>query len=169
MPYPYYPNNNYYMQNMQDLQNMRDKIDKQMQQMQQFNQNQMQQQPAPNVTQNFQLAPNPTNSELESKYVNNIDEVKNTFVMKTGIFLTKDFSTLWIKNVDGTIKTFKTEEIIELDEKDREILDLQRQVNELKGMINNDNKSNVNNSDTNGQYESKNATKLSSRSKSNAK
>ena len=34
MPYPYYQNNQYYMQNMQDLQNMREKIDRQMQQMQ---------------------------------------------------------------------------------------------------------------------------------------
>ena len=81
MAYPYYQNNQYYMQNMQDLQNMKERIDKQMQQMQQFNQNQMQQQPTPtNLTQNFQLAPNPTNNELESKYANNVDEVRNTFV-----------------------------------------------------------------------------------------
>ena len=67
MAYPYYPNNQFYMQNMQDLQNMREKIDRQMQQMQQLNQ--MQQQPTPtNLTQNFQLAPNPSNNELESKY-----------------------------------------------------------------------------------------------------
>ena len=43
------------------------------------NQNQMQQQPVPQINQSFQLAPNPTNNELESKYVNNIDEVKNNF------------------------------------------------------------------------------------------
>lgn len=128
MAYNYYPNNQFYMQ---DLQNMRDRIDRQMQQIQQQNQQPVQQP----ITQNFQLAPNPTNNELESKYVNSIDEVKNTFVMKTGVFLTKDFKTLWIKDVTGNIKTYKTEEVIELDEKDREILDLQKQVNELKGMI----------------------------------
>ena len=138
MAYPYYPNNQFYMQNMQDLQNMREKIDRQMQQVQQMNQNQMQQQPVPNVTQNFQLAPNPTNNELESKYVNNIDEVKNTFVMKTGVFLNKDFTSLWIKDVTGNIRTFKTEEIIELDPKDKEILMLKKQIEDMKGMMSND-------------------------------
>ena len=170
MAYPYYPNNQIYMQNMQDLQNMRDKIDRQMQQVQQMNQNQMQQQPTPtNLTQNFQLAPNPTNNELESKYANNIDEVKNTFVMKTGVFLNKDFTTLWIKDVTGNIRTFRTKEVIDLDPKDKEILMLKKQIEEMKGMINYGNESDVNNSDFNEPDESKATTKLSSRSKSNAK
>ena len=169
MAYPYYPNNQIYMQNMQDLQNMRDKIDRQMQQVQQMNQNQMQQQQPVPITQNFQLAPNPTNNELESKYANNIDEVKNTFVMKTGVFLNKDFTTLWIKDVTGNIRTFRTEEVIDLDPKDKEILMLKKQIEEMKGMINYGNESNVNNSDFNESNESKATTKLSSRSKSNAK
>lgn len=130
MAYGYYPNNQFYMQ---DLQNMKDRIDRQMQQLQQ--QNQMQQPVQQPITQNFQLAPNPTNNELESRYANSIDEVKNVFVMKTGVFVNKDFSKMWIKDVTGNIRTFKTEELIDLDDKDREILDLQRQVNELKGMI----------------------------------
>ena len=169
MAYPYYANSQYYMQNMQDLQNMREKIDRQMQQMQQLNQNQMQQQQPVPITQNFQLAPNPTNNELESKYANNIDEVKNTFVMKTGVFLNKDFTTLWIKDVTGNIRTFRTEEVIDLDPKDKEILMLKKQIEEMKGMINYDNKSDVDNSNFNEPNESKATTKLSSRSKSNAK
>ena len=170
MAYPYYPNNQIYMQNMQDLQNMREKIDRQMQQMQQLNQNQMQQQPQiPQVNQTFQLAPNPTNNELESKYANNIDEVRNTFVMKTGVFLNKDFTSLWIKDVTGNIRTFRTEEVIDLDPKDKEILMLKKQIEEMKGMINYGNESDVNNSDFNEPNESKATTKLSSRSKSNAK
>ena len=128
----YYGNNQFYLN---DLQNMRDRIDKQMQQLQ--HQNQMQQPVQQPITQNFQLASNPNISELESKYVNNFDDVKNTFVTKTGIFTNRDFSTIWVKDTTGNIRTFKTEEIIELDEKDREILDLQKQVNELKGMIRN--------------------------------
>ena len=164
MAYPYYPNNQIYMQNMQDLQNMREKIDRQMQQMQQLNQNQMQQQPQiPQVNQTFQLAPNPTNNELESKYANNIDEVK------TGVFLNKDFTSLWIKDVTGNIRTFRTEEVIDLDPKDKEILMLKKQIEEMKGMINYGNESDVNNSDFNEPNESKATTKLSSRSKSNAK
>ena len=168
MAYPYYQNNQYYMQNMQDLQNMREKIDRQMQQMQQFNQNQMQQQPVPtNLTQNFQLAPNPNSNELESKYVNNIDEVKGIFVMKTGVFLNKELNTLWIKNTNGDIRTFELSEIIQTDPKDVEINNLRQELQRMKEMIANE--SNGNSTVINEPNESKNATKLSSRSKSNAK
>lgn len=165
MAYNYYPNNQYYMQ---DLQNMRDKIDRQMQQVQQMNQNQMQQQPIPtNLTQTFQLAPQiNNNSELQCQYADSFDEVKNTFVIKTGIFTKKDFSTIWVKNINGNIRTFKTEEVVELDEKDREILDLQRQLNELRGEI--ENAKSVN-TDITEQFESKKSTRTSSNSKSNAK
>ena len=169
MAYPYYPNNQYYMQNMQDLQNMREKIDRQMQQMQQLNQNQMQQQQPVPITQNFQLAPNPTNNELESKYANNIDEVRNTFVMKTGVFVNKELNTLWIKNTNGDIRTFELNEIIEQDPKDIEINNLRQELQRMKEMINYANESNVNNTDYDGADESKNAKKLPSRTKPNAK
>ena len=168
MAYPYYPNNQYYMQNMQDLQNMKERIDKQMQQMQQFNQNQVQnQQPIPQINQSFQLAPNPTNNELESKYVNNIDEVKGIFVMKTGVFLNKELNTLWIKNTNGDIRTFELNELVEIDPKDREITMLKQELEKMKEMIANE--SNVNNSDYDEPNESKNAKKLPSRTKPNAK
>lgn len=168
MAYPYYPNNQFYMQNMQDLQNMREKIDRQMQQMQQLNQNQMQQQPTPtNLTQNFQLAPNPTNNELESKYANSIDEVRNTFVMKTGVFLNKELNTLWIKNTNGDIRTFELNELVEIDPKDREIAILKQELEKMKEMISNE--SNGNSTDYDESNESKNAKKLPSRTKSNAK
>ena len=164
MAYPYYPNNQIYMQ---DLQNMKDRIDRQMQQVQQMNQNQIQnQQPVP-ITQNFQLAPNPNNNELESKYVNNIDEVKGIFVMKTGVFLNKELNTLWIKNTNGDIRTFELKEVIPQDPKDTEILMLKKQIEEMKEMIANE--SNVDNSNIDGELKSKNATKLSSRKQSNAK
>lgn len=158
MAYNYYPNNQFYMQ---DLQNMKDRIDSQMRQLQ--NQQPVQQP----ITQNFQLAPNPTNNDLESKYANNIDEVKNTFVMKTGLFTNKDFSTIWIKDVTGNIRTFKTEEVVELDEKDREILDLQRQVNELKGMIANANE--YDNTNVNEPVEEQKPKRVSTNKRSNAK
>lgn len=170
MAYPYYQNNQYYMQNMQDLQNMKERIDKQMQQMQQFNQNQMQQQPQiPQVNQTFQLAPNPTNNELESKYVNSIDEVRNTFVMKTGIFINKEFTNLWVKNTNGNIRNFQLTEIIEQDPKDVEIQNLRNEIEKMKGMINYANEPDINSTDTNGADENKNAKKLPVRTKSNAK
>lgn len=160
MAYNYYPNNQFYMQ---DLQNMRDRIDNQMRQLQ----NQQNQQPIQQpITQNFQLAPQNNNNELESKYADSFEEVKNTFVMKTGIFTKKDFSTIWVKDVSGNIRTFKTEEVVELDEKDREILDLQRQLNELRGEI--ENAKSVN-TDAVESIESKKSTRTSSNSKSNAK
>lgn len=158
MAYNYYPNNQFYMQ---DLQNMKDKIDNQMRQLQ--NQQPIQQ---PQIHQNFQLAPQNNNNELESKYADNFDEVKNTFVMKTGIFTKRDFSTIWIKDVSGNIRTFKTEEVVELDEKDREILDLQRQLNELRGEI--ENAKSVN-TDAIRTVENKKPARTSSNSKSNAK
>ena len=166
MAYPYYPNNQIYMQ---DLQNMREKIDRQMQQMQQLNQNQMQQQqPTPtNLTQNFQLAPNPTNNELESKYANNIDEVRNTFVMKTGVFLNKELNTLWIKNTNGDIRTFELSEIIDIDPKDKEIAILKQELEKMKEMISNE--SNGNNTDNDGADESKKSARIPVRKQSNAK
>lgn len=131
MAYPNY-NSQFYMQ---DLQNMRDRIDNQMRQIQQ-QQNQIPQQVPTNLTQNFQIAPQQNiANELEVKYANNIDEVKNTFVMKTGVFVTKDFSTLWVKDVSGNVRTFRTEEVVELDEKDKEIMYLKKQIEEMKGMM----------------------------------
>lgn len=170
MAYPYYPNNQYYMQNMQDLQNMKERIDKQMQQMQQFNQNQMQQQPTPtNLTQNFQLAPNPLNNELESKYANNIDEVRNTFVMKTGVFLNKDFTSMWVKTTDGNIKTYELNEVIQQDPKDVEINNLKLELQRMREMISYANKSDVDNTDNDGADESKKSARISVRKQSNAK
>ena len=170
MAYPYYPNNQFYMQNMQDLQNLREKIDRQMQQMQQLNQNQMQQQPQiPQVNQTFQLAPNPTNNELESKYANNIDEVRNTFVMKTGVFVNKDFTSMWVKTTDGNIKTYELNEVIQQDPKDIEINNLKKELQRMKEMINYGNESDVNNSDNDGADESKKSARIPVRKQSNAK
>lgn len=133
---------------------------------------QIQNQPAPvipqqPITQNFQLASAPSNTELESRYANNIDEVRNTFVSRTGVFLTKDFSTIWIKTVDGNIKTFRTEEIIEMDEKDKEIYMLRKEIEEMKGMINDANE--PVDTDSNVTTTSKKSTRTSTNSKSNAK
>ena len=162
------PYNNFYMQ---DLQNMKDRIDRTMQQ---YQQNQMQnQQPMQPITQNFQIAPTQPNTELESKYANNIDEVKNTFVMKTGIFAKKDFSTIWVKDVTGNIKTYNTEEVVELDEKDKQILEqkkritsLQDEINELKGVIYS--ATQHNNSIIDESTTTKKSTRVSNTSKSNA-
>jgi hypothetical protein len=133
---------------MNDLQNMRDRIDNQMRQLSQY-------QPTP-ITQNFQITP--STSDLEGKYAENIDEVKNTFVTKTGVFINKDTSTLWIKDVSGNIRTFKTEEVVELDEKDKQINQLKEELERMKGELENA-KSIISN--TNESITSKKSTKLS--------
>lgn len=163
MAYPTYLNNNqYYMQSLED---MRNRIDNQIRQ---YQQNQMQiQQPAPQVTQNFQLAPAPTNNELEAKYASNIDDVKNTFVIKTGIFIDKDFSNLWIKDVSGNVRTFKIEEIIEIDDKDKEIMALKEQIEEMRGMIANATK--YDNSNIVEPDEDKKSQRVSNNKRTNAK
>ena len=130
--YNSYAQNNY----LNELQQMRDKIDKQIQQSQQAQQQQPIQPQVPQINQSFQLAPQQNNnSELESRYAENIDEVKNTFVMKTAIFVNKDFSTMYVKDVSGNIRTFKTEEIFEIDEKDIQIQNLQRELQEMKSLM----------------------------------
>jgi len=129
MAYPIYNPNNMYMQ---DLQQMRDRIDQQMRQAQQ----QFQQMPqTPQINQTFQLAPNQNLNDLDGKYANNIDEVKNTLTLKNTLFVDKEMKNLWFKGADGNIKTYTLSEVIELDEKDKQIILLQRQIEEMKGMI----------------------------------
>ena len=155
-------NGQYYMQNLQD---MRDRIDNQMKQYQQ-SQMQMQQPQMPtNLTQNFQLAPQPTNNEIQAKYVNNIEDVKNTFVMTTGLFVNKEMNTLWFKNVNGDIRTFNLQEIIEQDPKDIEIQRLRNEIENMKGMIANE--SRITNVDE--PIANEKPAKLQSNKRSNAK
>lgn len=135
MPYPYYQNNQYYMQNIQDLQNMREKIDRQMQQIQQQNQMQQQPTPQPQIHQSFQLAPQSSFSEIQAKYVSDINDVKNTFVMSLGMFLNKEMTTLWLKNINGEIRTFSLNELIEQDPKDIEINNLKQELENMKSLI----------------------------------
>ena len=130
--YNSYAQNNY----LNELQQMRERLDKQIQQAQQPQQQIQPQTQVPQIHQNFQLAPQQNNnSELESRYAENIDEVKNTFVMKTAIFVSKDFSTMYVKDVSGNIRTFKTEEVFEIDEKDIQIQNLQRELEEMKSLM----------------------------------
>ena len=92
----------------------------------------------PSINQTFQLAPNQfNNSEYDTKTVKSVEEVKNALAMKTTLFLSDDKTKMWIKDVNGNIKAYALQEIIELDEKDRKILELQKQIEELKGVVEN--------------------------------
>jgi hypothetical protein len=54
-------------------------------------------------------------------------------------YFSKDLSIVWIKSLNGSIRSFELNEIIPKDEKDLKIEYLQAQIEELKkGMINNE-------------------------------
>lgn len=93
---------------------------------------QMQQPQPTNLTQNFQIAPT---NQSGMKFASSIDEVQKAFVITDTPYFTKDMSVLWIKNAKGEIKSYELTELIERDEKDIQISLLQQQINELKGMI----------------------------------
>lgn len=134
-------NNQYYMQ---DLQNIRDRIDQQMRQIQQPIPNQMQQPTAP-ITQNFQLAPNSSNkADLDGFFAKDVEDVKSKLVFNDSLFVDKDFKFLWRKDVYGNIKTFTLAEVVELDEKDKQIMELQKQIEEMKEMVLNGKSNNAN-------------------------
>ena len=92
-------------------------------------QQQIAQPTAPNVIQNFKLAPT-ANETI--KYANSIDEVKNVFVVGDTPYFQKDLSIVWIKNAKGDIKTYELNEIIQKDEKDTRIETLENELEELK-------------------------------------
>ena len=80
---------------------------------------------------------NPQNNlnDFDSKCVSSVDEVKNTLTIKNTLFVNKEMSTLWLKDATGKIKSYTLTEIVELDEKDKMILNLQKQIEELKGVV----------------------------------
>ena len=159
---PYLPNNVYYAQSLEGLQQQRNALDNQIRQMQQ---NQQQAQPT-NLTQNFQLAPQQNVGDLEGQYAENIEDVRNKFVTKTALFITRDYSKLWIKDTAGNIRIFNVEEDIQLDDKDKEILMLQKQINDLKEVIEHANASaNTNVITSNNEPNESKSTKRVSRSK----
>lgn len=144
---------------MQDLQNMKDRIDNQMRQLQQQNQITSQQLQQPQIQQTFQLSnPNSNLSDFDGKYVENVEEVKNTLTLKNTLFMTKDLNNLWIKDASGNIRAFSLSEIVQRDEKDIEIDNLKKELSEMKAFVLSQNKQN--NSSTNVQTNSSNRNTL---------
>jgi len=144
-----------------DLQQMRDRIDRQMQQYS------IPQQPTA-INQTFQISPQSSLNELEGKYAKDIEEVKNTLSLKDTLFVDKENTTLWLKQANGSIRTFTLTEVIELDEKDKQILELKKQIEEMKGMMINartssDDNVNVNESNSKKKSSSSTGNKTSSK------
>ena len=127
--------NNAYMRNYIpgfNQQNIGEQIDYQINQLQQMKEQMKNQQPA--INQTFQLAP--TNHTM--RYANTIDDVSRETVYFDTPFFSKDMSVVWIKSVKGDIKTYELNEIIPKDEKDMQIDLLIAQIEELKGMMSNE-------------------------------
>ena len=82
-----------------------------------------------NLTQNFQIASNSSNT---IRYADSIEEVKKDLVVGDTPFFSQDMSVVWIKNTQGNIRTFSLEEIIEKDAKDIQIEMLLARINELE-------------------------------------
>ena len=128
-----------YQQNF-NSQSMNERIDNQIAQLQQMKE-QMKHSAQPAINQTFQLAP----QQNGMRFANSLDEVNKEMVYVDTPFFSKDMSVLWLKNNKNEIRTYELNEIIPKDSKDIQIEYLQAQIEELKGMINNDaNVSNVN-------------------------
>lgn len=125
---PYMPNNSINQHNMYE------QIDNQINQLQQMKE-QMRNNQQPAINQTFQLAPTHSGG---MRYANTIDDVNKESIYYDTPFFSKDMSIVWIKNAKGDIKTYELSEIIPKDEKDIQIEYLQSQIEELKGMINNE-------------------------------
>ena len=115
-------------QYIRSLQNLKNEAEQRLQQAMQY-------QPAA-INQTFQLAPTQyTNNEYDGRKAKNIEEVRNTLALKDTLFINDEKDTLWLKDAGGNIKTYNLQEVIELDEKDKKIYELQKQIEELKGVI----------------------------------
>ena len=120
---------------IEDLQNLKSQMQNPMQ---------MPNSTTPAINQTFQLANTNNMNDFDGKYANNIDEVKNTLALKNMLFVNKEMNILWLKDVTGNIKSYTLTEIVELDEKDKKIMELEKQIESMKGMILNAKSDNVN-------------------------
>lgn len=121
--------NNSYMNNYQQniaQQSLNERIDNEIERLKQMKTNM--QQPIQPITQNFQFAP--ANNGI--KLVNSVDDVKKELTIMETPFVNSDYSTLWIKNAKGDIRTFALEEILPKDDKDILIEQLRQEIKHLK-------------------------------------
>lgn len=116
----------------------------------------------PAINQTFQLAPN---SQGGMKYVNSIEEVNKEMIFTDTPFFSKDFSVMWIKKTDGSVKSYEIKEIIKKDSKDLQIEFLMAQIEDLKEKVN----AKPNYTDVDEPTESKEPTNVSNGKSSKAK
>ncbi len=93
-----------------------------------------QQQQAPNLTQNFQIAPN----QGGMKYAENLEQVEKELVLLDTPYFSRDMSILWLKKASGETKTYELREIVKKDEKDLKIEFLMAKIEELEKEVKNE-------------------------------
>ena len=128
--------NNPYYSSYNNPQANIDRINNQIAELEKLKQQIPQQLQPTNLTQNFQITPN--NNTTIIRYANSIDEVEKNVVIGDTPFFSRDMSVVWIKDTKNNIKTYELNEILPKDSKDIQIEYLQSQIEELKGMIKND-------------------------------
>ena len=112
-----------------------------------------QQQQIPNLTQNFQIAPN----QGGIKYAENLEQVEKELVLLDTPYFSRDMSVLWVKKASGETKSYELREIVKKDEKDLKIEFLMAKIEELEKGVNYE----PNDDDANEPVESKKSTTVS--------
>ena len=119
------------------------------------------QQQQPTLNQTIQVTPTPSQS-IALKHVKGVEDVNSELVMFETPFVLDDYSTLFIKNTNGEVRTFVMKEIIPKDEKDKIIEQLRLENEELKGMISNESTNATNDEQSNTTIDKSVKTKTTS-------
>ena len=119
------------------------------------------QQQQPTLNQTIQVTPTPSQS-IALKHVKGVEDVNSELVMFETPFVLDDYSTLFIKNAKGEVRTFAMEEIVPKDEKDKIIEQLRLENEELKGMISNESTNATDDEQSNATIDKSTKTKATS-------
>ena len=115
------------------------------------------QQPTP-ITQNIQLSPTHTGM----RFVNGIDDIKKELVYYETPYFSRDMSIMWIKNVKGEITPYEIKKIEYKDERQLQMEQMQKEIEELKEKLN-EKSSNTNDNEPVENEKSSNVSNVKSR------
>ena len=82
------------------------------------------------INQNFNIVA-PSVNDFDAKFIDSYEEVKKAEVTRNTIFMNTSEPIFYMKMVDGEIKSYKFEEIVILDERDKKMMELENKINEL--------------------------------------
>ena len=89
-------------------------------------------QPPAAINQNFNIVtPNNNINDFDARFINSYEDVKSAKVNRNTIFMNKNEPVFYMKMVDGEIKTYKFEEVVVMDERDKKILELEQKIDML--------------------------------------